>query len=106
MANKRILIANADPPMLAEYGRVLGKEWTVKLVAGPEAALAEMAVRPVTRWWLTAPCRKPAGSELLDKIHAEYPKTIRILLAGTVDNEHRMADVEGSHLILAKPCRS
>ena len=83
MANKRILIANADPPMLAEYGRVLGKEWTVKLVAGPEAALAEMAVEPCDA--VVADCALPEanqGVELLDQIHAEYPKTIRILLAG------------------------
>jgi HD-like signal output (HDOD) protein len=44
------------------------------------------------------------GVGLLDRIHAEYPRTIRILLAGAVDSEHRMADVQGSHLILPKPC--
>jgi hypothetical protein len=45
MANKRILVANADPQTLAEYGRGLEKEWTVKLATGPEAALAEMALQ-------------------------------------------------------------
>ena len=105
MGNKRILIANADPPTLAEYGRALEKVWTVKLVAGPEAALAEMASHPFEV--VVADCALPEanqGVELLDRIHAEFPKTIRILLAGELDKEHRMADVEGSHLILTKPC--
>jgi HD-like signal output (HDOD) protein len=44
------------------------------------------------------------GVELLDHIHTEYPKTIRILLAGQMNSENRIADVEGSHLILTKPC--
>jgi HD-like signal output (HDOD) protein len=105
MADKRILIANADPDTLAEYRRALEKEWTVKLVNGPDAALAEMAVQPFEV--LVADCALPAaneGVELLNRIHDEYPKTIRILLAGEMDNQHRMADVEGSHLILTKPC--
>jgi HD-like signal output (HDOD) protein/CheY-like chemotaxis protein len=105
MANKRILIAHADPHTLAEYGRALGKEWTVKLVTGQDAALAEMAAQPFDV--LVADCalaRVNDGVELLDRIHTEHPKTIRILLAGEMDKEHRMADVEGSHLILTKPC--
>ena len=105
MSNKRILVANADPHRLAEYGRALEQEWTVKLVAGPEAALAEMAVRPCDV--LVADCALPGanqGVELLDRVHADYPKTIRILLAGELDKEQRMADVKGSHLILTKPC--
>ena len=105
MADKRILIATADPRALAEYGCALEKEWTVKLAAGPDAALAEMALQICDV--LVADCALPGASEgveLLDRIHAEYPKTIRILLAGERDNEHRMADVEGPHLILTKPC--
>ncbi len=107
MGNKHILIANADPPTLEEYGRALGKEWTVKLVASPNEALAEMAAHPSDV--LVADCALPGaneGVELLDRVHAEYPKTIRILLAGELDKENRMADVEGSHLILTKPCDS
>ena len=105
MGNKRILIANADPLTLAEYGRALEKDWMVKLVTSPEAALAEMAAHP--SHVLVADCALPGaneGVELLDRVHAEYPKTIRILLAGELDKENRMADVEGSHLILTKPC--
>jgi putative nucleotidyltransferase with HDIG domain len=105
MANKRILVANADPHTLAEYGRALEKEWTVKLATGPEAALAEMALQPcdvlVADCALTGP---DEGIQLLDHIRAEYPKTIRLLLAGEMDKEHRMADMAGSHLILTKPC--
>ena len=105
MSNKRILVANADPHRLAEYGRALEQEWTVKLVTGPEAALAEMAAQPFDV--LVADCALAGanqGVELLDRIHTEYPKTIRILLAGELDKEQRMADVKGSHLILTKPC--
>jgi HD-like signal output (HDOD) protein/CheY-like chemotaxis protein len=105
MANKCILIADADPSALAEYGRALEKEWTIKLATSPEAALAEMAIQPCDV--LVADCTLPKASdgiELLDRIHTDYPKTIRLLLAGETDNEHRMADVTGSHLILPKPC--
>jgi HD-like signal output (HDOD) protein len=105
MGNHRILIATADPVTLAEYGRALEKEWSVKLAATPEAALAEMAVHPADV--AVADCSLPnanQGVELLDRIHADFPKTIRILLAGELDKERRMADVEGSHLILTKPC--
>jgi HD-like signal output (HDOD) protein len=105
MANKRILIANADPLMLAEYGRGMGSDWTVKLVAGAGAALTEMAVQPfdvvVADHALPEPNK---GVELLDHIHTEYPKTIRILLTGQMNSDNRIADVEGSHLILTKPC--
>jgi HD-like signal output (HDOD) protein len=105
MGNHRILIANADPATLAEYGRALEKEWSVQLVDGPDAALAEMAAHPADV--VVADCTLPEagqGVELLDRIHADFPKTIRILLAGELDNERRMADVAGSHLILPKPC--
>jgi len=105
MGNKRILIANADPPTLAEYGHALEKDWAVTLVSSPDAALAEMAAHPSDV--LVADCALPGaneGVELLDRVHAEYPKTIRILLAGEMDKENRIADVEGSHLILTKPC--
>ncbi len=105
MGNHRILIATADPVTLAEYGRALEKEWSVKLASTPDAALAEMAVHPADV--AVADCSLPEanqGVELLDRIHADFPKTIRILLAGELDKERRMADVEGSHLILTKPC--
>ena len=105
MGNHRILIANADPAALAEYGRALEQEWSVQLVAGPDAALAAMTAHPADV--VVADCALPEanqGVELLDRIHADFPKTIRILLAGELDNERRMADVAGSHLILPKPC--
>ena len=105
MGDHRILIANADPATLAEHGRALEQEWSVRWVAGPDAALAEMAVHPADV--VVADCALPEagqGVELLDRIHAGFPKTIRILLAGELDNQHRMADVQGSHLILTKPC--
>jgi putative nucleotidyltransferase with HDIG domain len=56
---------------------------------------------------VVADCALPEanqGVELLDRIHTEYPKTIRILLAGELDKEHRMADVQGAYLVLTKPC--
>ena len=105
MADKRILIASADPVTLAEYGRALETAWKVKLAASPNAALTEMAAQPCDV--VVADCALPGanqGVELLDRIHSEYPKTIRILMAGELDKERRMADVEGSHLILTKPC--
>ena len=49
----------------------------------PDAALAEMAAQPCDV--VVADCALPGanqGVELLDRIHTEYPKTIRILLAG------------------------
>jgi HD-like signal output (HDOD) protein/CheY-like chemotaxis protein len=106
MADKRILIAIADPPTLAEYGRGLSKEWTIKLVTSPDAALAEMAT--ATCDVLVADFALPQinGTDLLDRVHSEYPKTIRILLVGESDKDKRMADVEGSHLVLPKPCDS
>jgi putative nucleotidyltransferase with HDIG domain len=107
MAKKRILIANADPQALAEYGRALEEEWTVKLATGPAAALAEMALQPCDV--LVADCAltgMDGGIQLLDRIRAEHPKTIRLLLAGEMDKEHRMADMAGSHLILTKPCEA
>ena len=73
MSNKRILVANADPHRLAEYGRALEQEWTVKLVTGPEAALAEMAAQPFDV--LVADCALAGanqGVELLDRIHTDF----------------------------------
>ena len=106
MGDKRILIAIADPPTLAEYSRGLGKEWTVKLVTTPDAALAEMATQPCEVLVADFALPKVNGTDLLDRIHIEYPKTIRILLVGENDKDRRMADVEGSHLVLPKPCDS
>jgi HD-like signal output (HDOD) protein len=105
MAQKRILIAIADPHALADYGRALEKDWTVKLAAGPEAALAEMAIQPCDV--LVADSDLPGpnqGVELLDRIHADYPRTIRLLLTAETDMEHRITAITGSHLILTKPC--
>jgi len=106
MADKRILIAIADPPTLAEYGRGLGKEWTIKLVTTPDAALAEMATQACDVLVADFALPQINGTDLLDRVHTEYPKTIRILLVGENDKDKRMADVEGSHLVLPKPCDS
>ncbi len=105
MAQKRILIATADPRALADYSRALETQWTVKLATSPDAAFAEMAAQPCDV--LVADSDLPGakqGVQLLDRIHAEFPKTIRLLLAAETDMEHRIADITGSHLILPKPC--
>jgi HD-like signal output (HDOD) protein len=104
MADKHILVVNADPAALAEFGRALGKEWKVTLVAGSTAALTRMASHRCDIIVADVDLPEISGVQLLDRVKADYPKIIRILMVTEEERERRTAEVQGSHLILTKPC--
>jgi HD-like signal output (HDOD) protein len=104
MADKHILVANADLPALAEYGRALGNEWNVSLVCGAASALAKLAAHPCDLIVADYDLPETNGVQLLNRIKTDYPKIIRILMVAEADRDRRTAEVQGSHLILTKPC--
>jgi HD-like signal output (HDOD) protein/CheY-like chemotaxis protein len=106
MADKHILVADADLPALEEYGRVLGEEWKVTLVPGALAALNHLASHPCDIVVADYDLPDGDGGQLLDRIKTKYPKTIRILMVAEAERDRLMAEVQGSHLILTKPCDS
>jgi putative nucleotidyltransferase with HDIG domain len=106
MADKQILVAHADLPTLGGYGRALGAEWKVTMVPGAAAATTRLATHSCDVVVADFDLPEVNGQELLDQIHREHPKIIRILLADEADAPQRLAAIQGSHLLLTKPCDS
>jgi HD-like signal output (HDOD) protein/ActR/RegA family two-component response regulator len=104
MGEKHILIANPDLRLLGEHGRALGQQWKVTLVTDSTEAMTALALNPFEVVVADAALPGVSGVELLDHIHSQYPKTIRILVASEADLGHRIVDVQGTNLILPKPC--
>jgi putative nucleotidyltransferase with HDIG domain len=103
MAQKRMLIADADATVWDEFRKALGEVWTVVGATSCEAAFAEAQKAPFDVVVADYNLPESAVAELLNRIRTAYPKTLRFILAAAALKEKVMCSVMGAHQFLALP---
>ena len=103
MAEKRILLADADPQVLEEFRQALGQEWEVTPATTGPAVVAEMKKRPYEVVVVELDLPQMDGAEVLSKVRKKYPKTVRFVIANESSKDRVMKEVLGAHQFLAKP---
>ena len=103
----RVLFVDDQPEILAGLRRmlrVLRNEWDMEFAESGEQALALAAKLPFDV--VVSDMRMPGmdGTQLLTKIKAAYPETVRIILSGQADQTSVLRAVVPAHQYLAKPC--
>ncbi|HEY3857007.1 MAG TPA: response regulator [Verrucomicrobiae bacterium] len=103
MAEKRILIADADAKAQVEFRQALGDSWEVVGAATGNAALEEARKQPF--YVIVANYDLPDinGAELLNQFRTSNPKTLRFIAAAEARKENVMADIVGGHQFLSIP---
>lgn len=103
---KRILFVDDDPQLLRSIRRMLWNmqdRWELSYLASGEEALAAFAKQPFDV--LVADMRMPGmeGHQLLARIRALYPWTMRVVLSGVSERQYIMHAVPLAHQFLTKP---
>lgn len=103
----RLLFVDDEADLLAGLRLTLRKErdrWSVRFAGGGEEALALLAEEPADV--VVSDMRMPGmdGAELLQRVRAAHPETIRIVLSGQADERLAMRAVPVAHQWLSKPC--
>jgi CheY-like chemotaxis protein len=106
-APTRVLFVDDEPRILDGLRRVLHGRCGGAVLAfatGGEAALAEIASRPFDL--VVTDLRMPGigGPELLERVRALAPATIRVVLSGQEEIEVAAQAVAVAHQALSKPC--
>jgi DNA-binding NtrC family response regulator len=104
---RRVLLVDDDECVLEGLKRVLSREpWEIIVACGGEAALALLETQPVDV--VVSDERMPgiSGTELLMRVGARYPETVRIVLTGHGSLEIAIRAInEGEvYRFLTKPC--
>ena len=107
MTRHRIMFVDDDVSILAGLRGVLRRErdrWEMVFAAGGDAALAELAQAPFDV--VVSDMRMPGidGAELLERVKARSPGTIRIMLSGSVDPHAIARATFAVDELLGKPC--
>lgn len=103
---KTLLLADADPALLAALARVAATEgWTVLTAAGAAAALELLARHDVGVLVSAQGVQDAAGISLLRKAQEMYPDTVRLLLTGSSDFNAivEAVNLSGLYKVLCKP---
>ena len=103
MASKSILLAFADPQVLAETTQALDAGWEATSVATDTEALAQLEERSFDAFLVDFNLGSPDASDLLNYALEWRPDTVRYLLAYEADLALVAAKVLGSPNILPKP---
>ncbi len=103
MGEKHILLADADAGTLEEFRPALGPQWSVARVDTGAAVLA--ALREKSYDVLVASLHLPdiATSQLLNRVRAKHPKTVRFVVAAEQDRHRVFKEVLGAHQFLTRP---
>jgi len=104
---KRILFVDDEPNILSGLKRQLRaqrKEWEMAFADSGKAALEMLEATPFDV--VVSDMRMPGmdGAELLGRVKARYPETVRIILSGHSELELVMKSVGPTHQYLTKPC--
>jgi len=105
----RLLFVDDEPHVLEGLRRMMRRvrdQWDVRTAVSGQEALAIMAEWPADV--VVSDMRMPHmnGVELLNRIAAEYPEAVRLILSGHTDREVIMQSAIVAHQFLAKPCNA
>ncbi|HET7890627.1 MAG TPA: response regulator [Candidatus Sulfotelmatobacter sp.] len=107
MTAEKILLVDDDPNILDGYRRSLSREFLLETAEGGQRAL-ELAVKSGPYAVVISDMRMPGmdGIQLLSRIKAVSPDTVRVMLTGNADMETAINAInEGSIFrFLNKPC--
>jgi HD-like signal output (HDOD) protein len=103
MADKRILIADADSKVLTDFREALGEAWTVVGAPTGNAALEEAHKEAFQVIVANYELPDLKGAELLNRFRVSHPKTLRFIAAAESLKEKVMTDVLHGHQFLAVP---
>jgi HD-like signal output (HDOD) protein len=104
---KRILFVDDEPAMLEGLRsrlRVLRSRWIMLFAGSGEEAMTQMEQEPVDV--IVTDMRMPGmdGADLLRRVCARWPETIRIVLSGFAQEEQSARLLTVAHQYLSKPC--
>jgi putative nucleotidyltransferase with HDIG domain len=102
MADKRILLADADGLTCGRFRQTFEHPWQVTCVASGTEALAELTRQPYEVLVASLDLAGLDGGELLNRVRKKYPRTARFLLASESDQDRVMKHVLGAHQFLSK----
>ena len=103
MAEKRILIADADLKAWEAFRIALGESWVVVGAATGNAAMAEAQKQPFDVVVANYQLPELDGAELLNRLRVANPKTLRFIAAAEALKKKIMGQVSGGHEFLAVP---
>ncbi len=103
----RIAFVDDEPNVLKGISRALlpmRNEWEMVFCASGAEALAHMREKPFDI--VVTDMRMPEmdGAELLSRVRALNPATVRIILSGYAESDAILRTVGPAHMYLAKPC--
>lgn len=104
---KTILFVDDEPNVLESLRNLLRKqrkEWRMAFASSGEAALQELLA--VSYDVIVSDMRMPGmdGATLLNRVLAEYPHIVRIVLSGQTEQDISRRMVHVAHQFLSKPC--
>ncbi len=107
MARDRILFVDDEPQILQGLARMLRPmrhEWEVAFAASGDAALARLDEEAFDV--VVSDMRMPgmSGAELLARVAAKHPRSVRIILSGQAREQDLIRAVNAAHQFLSKPC--
>ncbi|WP_339731987.1 response regulator [uncultured Gimesia sp.] len=107
MCLPRILFVDDEPNVLDGIRRMLHrkrKEWEIHFA--PSAAEALLLFEQAPFDVVVSDMRMPQmdGAELLNRIAASYPDTVRMILSGQSDKEAILRAIPVTHQYISKPC--
>jgi HD-like signal output (HDOD) protein/CheY-like chemotaxis protein len=103
MAEKRILVADADPKACEAFRLALGQPWVVVGAATGPAAMDETLKGAFDVIVANFDLADPNGAELLNRIRQTHPKTLRFIAADEARKDKVMCHLVGGHQFLAVP---
>src|SRR5277367_300857 len=103
MAEKRILIADADSKAWEVFRLALGDSWIVVGAATGSAAMAEAQKQPFDVVVANYQLPELDGAELLNRLRTASPKSLRFIAAAENLKDQVVCHVVGGHQFLAVP---
>lgn len=105
----RVMFVDDEPRILEALRRSLelsGCDWNLQFHHDPQEALAAMERVPVDV--VVSDLRMPAldGVELLRRVRALHPSTVRVVLSGHADEDIALRAIAVAHRFLPKPCQA
>lgn len=105
--NPRVLFVDDELNVLSGLRRLLRAQrgaWDLHFASGATEALELFAAKPFDV--LVTDMRMPGmdGAELLARVAADYPNTVRLVLSGQSEHERIFRAIGPAHQFLSKPC--